>query len=267
MRGPDRPQASDIAAKNSGRELVALTADVFARLRTRSPRVHCITNSVAQNFTANILLAVGAIPAMTIAPDEVGAFVARADALLVNLGTFDAERRAAVDIAIEVAATHAKPWVLDPVFIDRSEQRAVYAKTLLGNSPRAIRLNSAEFIALGGGSDDAGVSAFAQMHRTVVGLTGQIDFVADGARAFRFDNGHPWMGQVTAMGCAASALVAAALAVETDPCVATAAALLGLGVAGEWAGTLAKGPGTFAVGIIDALHRLDGAMLERARVL
>jgi hydroxyethylthiazole kinase len=75
------------------------------------------------------------------------------------------------------------------------------------------------------------------------------------------------MGQVTAMGCAASALVAAALAVETDPFVATAAALLGLGVAGEWAGTLAKGPGSFAVEIIDALYGLDSAMLERARVL
>jgi hydroxyethylthiazole kinase len=268
MRGPDRPQASVIATKTpSARALVAVTADVFARLRTRSPRVHCITNNVAQNFTANALLAVGAIPAMTIAPDEIGAFVARADALLVNLGTFDAERRAAVDIAVEVAARHAKPWVLDPVFIDRSEQRAAYARTLLAKSPRAIRLNSAELIALGGGSGETSVSAFAQTNRTVVGLTGQIDLVADGTRTLRFENGHPWMGQVTAMGCAASALVAAALAVESDAGVATAAALLALGVAGEWAGTMAKGPGSFAVEIIDALHGLDGAMLERARVV
>src|SRR2546423_1494447 len=89
-------------AEMRAEELPHITADILARLRVRAPRVHCITNSVAQAFTANTLLAVGAIPSMTLAVDEIGAFVARADALLVNLGTFDEERRAA-----EVAATAA----------------------------------------------------------------------------------------------------------------------------------------------------------------
>ena len=74
-------------------DLPDIAADMLARMRARAPRVHCITNAVAQTFTANMLLAAGAVPSMTIAPDEVAAFVARADALLVNLGTFD--RRAA----------------------------------------------------------------------------------------------------------------------------------------------------------------------------
>ncbi len=101
-------------------ELPVLAGDVLARIRARQPRVHCITNAVAQNFTANVLLAAGAIPSMTVAPDEVGAFTARADALLVNLGTFDRERRDATEIAIAEAARAGRPWVLDPVFIDRS---------------------------------------------------------------------------------------------------------------------------------------------------
>ena len=63
-------------------DLPDIAADIFARLRARNPSVHCITNAVAQNFTANVLLAAGAIPSMTVAPDEVGSFVARADALL-----------------------------------------------------------------------------------------------------------------------------------------------------------------------------------------
>ena len=75
----------------------------MARLRARAPRVHCITNAVAQNFTANVLLAAGCVPSMTISPEEIAQFVARADALLVNLGTFDAERREAVRIAREDA--------------------------------------------------------------------------------------------------------------------------------------------------------------------
>ena len=72
-------------------ELPTLTADILARVRARGPRVHCITNAVAQAFTANMLLAVGAVPSMTIAADEIAAFTAGAQALLVNLGTFDAE--------------------------------------------------------------------------------------------------------------------------------------------------------------------------------
>ena len=67
--------------------------DILARLRARAPRIHCITNAVAQNFTANVLLAAGCVPSMTLSPEEIGAFVAGAQGLLVNLGTFDAERR------------------------------------------------------------------------------------------------------------------------------------------------------------------------------
>ena len=81
-------------------ELANSAADVLARIRERAPRVHCITNSVAQQYTANMLLAAGAVPSMTISPEEIAAFVAGADALLVNLGTFDAERRAAIDVAL-----------------------------------------------------------------------------------------------------------------------------------------------------------------------
>ena len=78
-------------------ELPGIAGDLLARIRARHPRVHCVTNAVAQNFTANVLLAAGAIPSMTVAPDEIGEFVARADALLINLGTFDGERRSATE--------------------------------------------------------------------------------------------------------------------------------------------------------------------------
>jgi hydroxyethylthiazole kinase len=75
------------------------------------------------------------------------------------------------------------------------------------------------------------------------------------------------MTRVTAMGCAASALVGAALAVETDAWNATAAALILIGIAGEVAAERAQGPGTFAAGILDALHGLDQTtIVERARV-
>jgi hydroxyethylthiazole kinase len=249
-------------------DVAAACADVIARVRARSPRVHCITNAVAQNFTANVLLAAGARPSMTISPEEIGSFVASADALLVNLGTFDAARRAATDTAIDVAAEESLSWVLDPVLIDRSQPRATYAADLVARGPRAVRLNGAEFAVLAGGAPDSeALRRFAVDAGTVIGLTGETDVVTDGARVAAIRNGHPLMARVTAMGCVASALVAACLAVEGDAWLATAAALLAIGVAGEAAAAHARGPGSFATEILDALDRLDrDALLARAKV-
>jgi len=249
-------------------ELPRITADILARLRVRTPRVHCITNSVAQAFTANTLLAAGAIPSMTLSVDEIGAFVARADALLINLGTFDEERREATAAALEVAGERRTPWVLDPVFIDRSEPRAEYAKSLVAQNPDAIRLNRAEFLALSGTEpDDAALTRYALETLAVVALTGTVDRITDGAQFVSIENGHPLMARVTAMGCAASALNAAFLAIESDPFVATAAALLCFGIAGGIAGDRASGPGSFPAALLDALYALDKHTLtEKARV-
>ncbi|MFA6265607.1 MAG: hydroxyethylthiazole kinase [Pseudolabrys sp.] len=252
----------------SAAELAIAAAAVLDRLRAKAPRVHCITNSVAQNFTANALLALGAVPSMTLSPAEIGAFVKRSDALLVNLGTFGAERREATSIAVDAAIQGGLPWVLDPVFVDRAPQRASYARDLLFLRPTAMRLNAGEFEALAEteASADA-VSAYARDRKVAIGLSGARDLIADGARAASVDNGHALMAKVTAMGCAASAMVGACLAVEPDALVATAAALLIVGVAGEIAAETARGPGSFAVGILDALHTIDGdALTARARV-
>jgi hydroxyethylthiazole kinase len=261
MRAPqsDRPETVD---------LPAVAADVLERIRARRPRVHCITNAVAQNFTANMLLAAGAVPSMTIALKEVRAFAARADAVLINLGTFDPDRQKASLAAIGVVNKRGIPWVLDPVFIDRSPPRAAFAKKLLARKPQALRLNGAEFGALSGGkTDDAALIQFAKSRRTVIGLTGEQDFVRDASRLAAIANGHPLMARVTAMGCVASALVGACLAVEPDSWKAVAAALIIVGVAGELAAERARGPGSFVSEILDAIYALDPAtLIAKAKV-
>ncbi len=244
-----------------------IAAALLDRLRTRSPRVHCITNAVAQNFTANMLLAAGAVPSMTLSADEIGPFVAGADALLVNLGTLDRERREATATAVETATRGNLPWVLDPVFIDRSAARADFARDLVARGPKAIRLNRGEFAALANSEPTHGtLAAYARDNKTVIGLSGEADLVSDGTRFATIANGHPLMAKVTAMGCAASALVAACLALEPDAWRATASALTIIGVAGELAAEKSEGPGSFAVAIIDALHNLDGpALIAKAK--
>lgn len=54
MLSPDRAVSS--------KDIPAAAAEVLARIRARSPQVHCITGTVAQSFSANMLLAAGAIP-------------------------------------------------------------------------------------------------------------------------------------------------------------------------------------------------------------
>src|SRR5215468_4140863 len=179
--------------------MIEVAADVLLRVRERRPRVHCITNTVAQPFTANMLLALGAVPSMTIAPEEIASFAARADALLVNLGTLDAARRDACNIAISEAAASAVPWVLDPVFVDRSEPRAAFAKALLARGPHAIRLNAAEFATLAGSDAEAdAIARFAGEVGAVVAVTGANDVVEDGTRRAVVTNGDALMAKVTA---------------------------------------------------------------------
>jgi hydroxyethylthiazole kinase len=75
------------------------------------------------------------------------------------------------------------------------------------------------------------------------------------------------MTKVTAMGCAGGALIAACLAVESDAWLATVSGLLILGVAGEIAASKAAGPGSLAVGILDAVYALDAdTLIASARV-
>jgi hydroxyethylthiazole kinase len=255
-------------AMSTNDDPIARAGALLEELRARAPRVHAITNAAAQGFTANLLLAAGAVPSLTTSPEEAPAFTARADALVVNLGTLDAERRAAIPWCIAACRGAGKPWVLDPVFVEASPSRLDLARLALTGRPTAIRCNALEAEALmGEAPTPAALAVFALAHETVVALTGATDVVADGKRLVRIGNGHPLMGRVTAMGCAGTTLIAAFAALEPDPWLAATCGLLVLGVAGEIAGEAARGPGSFPAAFLDALDALTGAdIAARARL-
>jgi hydroxyethylthiazole kinase len=253
---------------SGGETIISHIIEAVGLLRRKQPRVHCLTNAVAQEFTANILLAAGALPSMTVAADEIGHFVGRAGALLVNLGTLDAERRASLPIALEAAVQTPVPVVLDPVLVDASPPRLAMAREIMSRKPAVIRLNAAEFEALAQASPNVrSVVDLSRRCGAVVALTGTADLVSDGHSVIAIRNGHPLMTQVTAMGCAAGALIGAMLAIATDPLIAAAAGLAAFGVAGEIAAESARGPGSFAVALLDTLAGLDAEELaERAQI-
>jgi hydroxyethylthiazole kinase len=233
-------------------------AALLGRLRARRPAVLALTSPVAQAFTANLLLAAGAQPSLSQAGGEVEAFAERTDALLVNLGMLDLPRREAAEAALPVVERRGVPWLLDPVKAERSPDRAAFAQRLLAFGPAAVHANAEEapLVAAWPGTTDC-----------VLALTGPVDEVRRGDRSLRIANGHPLMAAVTAVGCAGMSLAAAFLAVEDDPWLAVAAALLALGVGGELAGEAARGPGSFQPALLDALYSLDEETLcRRSRI-
>lgn len=227
----------------------ATVASILVRVAERRPRIHCLTNTVAQNVTANMLLAFGAVPSMASHPDEIEAVAAGAGALLINLGTISPEGERAVPILLEVARAGGKPLVLDPVFVELSPLRMRLAEEALRLPGIVVRGNEAEMQAL--------APRLAQAPSATRVTTGPVDRIEGPFGSLEIGHGHPLMTRVTGLGCASSALVAACCAVEPDPVLAAAAALTAYGIAGEIAAERSAGPGSFAMHLVDALAGLD----------
>ena len=252
-----------------------MVADELARIRASTPLVHVMTNEVVQELTANVLLAVGASPAMIVAEEEVSSFVALSGALLVNVGTLYPARLAAMQLAVSAADTAGVPWTLDPVAVGVLAYRTQACGDLLRQRPAAIRGNASEIMALAGaagggrGVDTAAGSeaaidaakALARATGAVVAVTGATDFITDGRMTWATPWGDSIMTRVVGTGCALSALVAAFTAGAPDRLTAVAAAYAVAGVCGEQAAAESRGPGSFKTAFLDALYTLDADAL------
>lgn len=247
------------------------------RVRERAPLVHCITNFVAMDTAANAVLAIGGSPAMMHAREEVAEFAAIADALTINIGTLSPDWVISMKIAVEAATRAGKPWVFDPVGVGATKLRRQSATELLALKPTVVRGNASEIMVLAGltGADQKGVDStrdaseaeasarqLAKALGCVVVVTGVLDIATDGTRMLRIANGHPLMPRVTALGCALTAITGAFLAVGDEPLLSAAVATALFGLAGEIAAQEARGPGSLRVGLMDALHNLDGAVIR-----
>lgn len=219
--------------------------ELLTRVRERRPRVHCLMNTVVQKFTADGITAVGGIPSMTSSPEEIEDFVLMVDALTINLGTLDEARRKVIRQAVAIANAKGKPWIIDPVHCDYSPSRLAFAREMLALGPAIVRGNQAEMSVIG------------DVAKALRIQTGPQDLLQDQNRAATIYNGHPWMAKVTGTGCLSGGVIAAFMAVETDPLLAAAAALTVTGVSAEIAARHSRGPGTFEAAFLDALNGLS----------
>ena len=233
-----------------------LDLHVLHHFRTRSPLTHCMTNDVVQTFTANVLLALGASPAMVIEAEEAEQFAGIADALLINVGTLTSPRAQSMRRAIESAVAAGKPWTLDPVAVGALTFRTRFCHQILA---------LAGMSAGGRGVDttDTAVSAvpaaqaLARQTNTIVAVTGEIDYITDGQRTRTVAGGDPLMTRVVGTGCALSAVVAACCSLPGDRLDNVAAACGWMKRAGTVGVAHARGPGSFASAFLDALYTLE----------
>ena len=252
-------------------------------LRERKPLVHQITNYVVMNETANVTLALGALPVMAHAREEVEEMVALAGALVLNIGTLSPHWIDAMLAAGKGANARGTPVVLDPVGAGATSYRTETAKRILdevdvtvlrGNAGEVATLVGVEaevrgVESIGAGGEPAELAREAARRLGVVAsVTGPVDHVSDGERTLAVANGHELLAAVTGTGCMSSAITGCFLAAKSDDALSAAAeALAAFGVADEDAALGAHGPGTFHVNLYDALAGLDPETLDgRARI-
>lgn len=256
---------------SSNKILADRAAENLRNVRANKPLIHNITNFVVMNPTANVLLAAGASPVMAHAENEVEEMASFAGALVLNIGTLTDSWVDSMVKAGQKASELGTPIVLDPVGAGATALRTAAAKRIIADTEvRVIRGNASEVLSLrDNDSKTRGVDALHSVEDAAeaagilsaelgvtLAVTGPVDLVTDGNRAIRVENGHELMPYVTGTGCAATTLIAAFNAVDDDPVTATATALAYFGLAGEKAGAISKGPGSFMVNLLDSLYAI-----------
>ncbi len=261
----------------------------LTNVRATNPLIHNITNYVTVNDCANILIACGGSPIMSDDIDEVEEITSVCGGLNINIGTLNSRTIPAMIKAGKKAKELHHPVVLDPVGAGASALRTNTARLIMEEvKPDAIRGNISEIktLAMGSGTTkgvDADVAdkvtpenlknavefakSFARECGAVIAITGAIDIVTDGKKAYCIYNGDKMMSNVTGTGCQLSAMTAAYITANPDNIIeAVATAVILMGVAGEVAKLRMRygdGNSSYRNYIIDAVYNMDGDTLER----
>ncbi|HWO74354.1 MAG TPA: hydroxyethylthiazole kinase [Bacillus sp. (in: firmicutes)] len=255
-------------------------SSLLEKLRETNPLIHNITNVVVTNFTANGLLAIGASPVMAYAHEEVADMAKIAGALVLNMGTLTAEAVESMLIAGRSANEHGVPIIFDPVGAGATPFRTETAKKLLKELEISIMRGNAAEIANAGGLSwqikgvhagetpgntiEMGVEVAKNLNTGIV-ITGKQDVITDGETVYTVNNGHPYLTKVTGTGCLLTSVIGAFAALEKEPIKAAVAAIVVYGVAAEIAAERVdgKGPGTFQIEFLNALHSVGAQDIEK----
>lgn len=252
--------------------------EITKKVQANKPVLHHITNYVTAGFCADAGLAIGALPMMTDALQEVEEAAAKSDALVCNMGTFSGEHYASMRKAAAVARRNHLPIVLDPVGVMTVSPRRKAAMELMYEGVTVVKGNVAEIrsllamnMAAGRGVDARAEKHLGPVAQTVAlrlhclaAITGPVDVVSDGSKVVYCTNGDPLLEKITGAGCMTATLMSAALAVGASPLEGALWGITMMNVAAERAAKLSAGPGTFRIHLLDELAALTGEDLQQA---
>ncbi len=238
----------------------------------RKPLIHCITNPIAMNFTANGVLALHGRPIMAEHPGEVSEITEKADALLLNFGNISDSRMIAIKIALEKANQKKIPVVLDVCGVACSSLRRGFFQSLMdigkvdvikGNYSEILCLHDKCYRTSGVDADESAkmrqveqIAAYlARQYGCTILATGEVDIIAykpkDVVEVIKLRGGSPQMAEITATGCLLGAVVATFLAYENS-ISSVEEAVSFFSQCGKLAET-EKGNGSFMTNLLDEL--------------
>lgn len=248
-----------------------LTSELLKKIKENSPLVHNITNFVVMNYTANILLAMGASPVMSHSIKEVEEMSSMAGAVVLNIGTLQDDWVDSMICAAKAANKMKIPVILDPVGSGATRLRTESVKRIMAETKISVlRGNVSEIFSLSSSAAKTrGVDSSLEMSEEIIAsamelseeknciiaISGATDYITDGKKVFCIDNGHPIMTKVTGTGCGLSSTIAAFCAVAEGKILeATASAFGFYGVCAEMAAEISEKPGGFSVAFVDSLY-------------
>lgn len=265
-------------------------SEIINNVRKNTPLVHNITNYVTVNDCANILLACGGSPIMADDIEEVEEIVSISSALVINIGTLNSRTVESMIKAGKKANELNIPVILDPVGVGASKLRTNTAFKLLDEVKfSVVRGNMSEIKALSKSNvnESRGVDAnvadsindenlvetvkyinsLSHKLSMVVAVTGAIDIVVDGKKAYVIRNGHPMMSKISGTGCMLSSTIGAYCGANKDNFIdATAAAVCAMGLCGELAYEKIKkydeGSSSLKSHLIDFMSKIDDTMMK-----
>lgn len=255
--------------------------EILNKIRQRRPLIHHITNIVTTNDCANVTLAIGGLPVMVNAVEEVEDMVSSAQALVLNIGTLTTDQ---VDVMIKAgkkANSLGIPVILDPVGAGATEMRTKAARRILNEVQiSVVKGNNAEVsvLAKSGGKirgveseeKQYNVQAYKELshkYECVVGISGEKDIVVKENEVNFVYNGHPLMSKITGTGCMLSSVIACFCAVEQNYFTATIGAMVSFGISGELAAKnrFSLGPASFKTNFFDEIYNLSKDKVDNGK--
>ena len=249
------------------------------KLREKNPLVLNITNIVVSNYVANGLLSIGASPIMSNAIEEMDELATICQALVINIGTLTKDQIEAMIKAGKSANKNNTPVVLDPVGIGATTFRQESVKTLLseikfdlirGNAGEIAYLAQVNWSAKGvdAGSGEANLSQIAKdvalKYNCIVSISGETDYISDGIKVAKINNGTALFPKITGSGCLLSAVCGAFLTLDENPFDLVVNACTSYAVAGEMAQKDLNDnqTGQFYIKLLDNLAKIDDKTVE-----